>query len=173
MLNYTSYTSPSQTYWFSSWCVKELKMTPCLFDAFGLENKAKSTSVWANVIATVTVTNTEHTFLHLYLGEYYTVLYKIYEKKSESKGFGPDGISTKNWGLNPRLLTSKPPVLQNYTFYGRDSFFPPPKPIYPVLPNNIHGINSQPSHIPYFPSSSMMRNIYVRNFGQIECHWSE
>lgn len=83
-------------------------MTPCLFDAFGLENKAKSTSVWANVIATVTVTDTEHTFLHLYLGEYYTILYKIYENKSESKGFGTDGMSTKNWGLNPRLLTSKP-----------------------------------------------------------------
>lgn len=94
----------------------------------------------ANVIAMVTVKNTEHTFLHLYLGEYYTILYKIYENKSEAKGFGPDGISTKNWGLNPRLLTSKPPFFRTILSMA-DSFFPPLKPNYPVSPSNITAVS--------------------------------
>lgn len=122
--------------------MKEVKITPCLAYAFGLENKAKST--WANVTATVTVTNTEHTFFHLSLGgEYYTILYKIYENKSKTKWFGHDSIPTKNWRLNPRLLTSKPPVLQNYTFYDRDSFSPPLIPIY--LSNKITSVS--PHHL--------------------------
>lgn len=124
--------------------MKEVKITPCLAYAFGLENKAKFTSIWANVIATMTVTNAEHTFLHLSLGgEYYTTLYKIYENKSETKGFGHDRISTKNSSLHPNLLASKPSVLQNYTFYARDSFSPPLIPIYPVSSNNITTVSPQ------------------------------
>lgn len=81
--------------------MKEVKITPRLVHAFGLENKAKSTRVLANVIATVTVMDKEHTFLHLSLGgEYYTILYKIYEDKSETKGFGYDRISTLAFNTN-------------------------------------------------------------------------
>ena len=115
--------------------MKEVKITPCLVHAFGLENKTKSTSVWARVIATVTVTDTEHTSLRFSLeGEYYTISYKIHEDKSGTQGFGCDSISAKNWHLKPSLLTPESPVLQNYTFYGRDFFSPPLIPVFPVSP---------------------------------------
>lgn len=52
-------------------------------------------------------------------------------------------VYLQNWRLNPRLLTSKPPVLQNYTFYDRDSFSPSLIPIYPVFSNKITSVSPQ------------------------------
>lgn len=110
---------------------KEVKITPCLAYAFGLENKAKST--WANVTATVTVTNAEHTFLHLSLGgEYYTILYKIYENKSETKGVGHDSIPTK-LAFKPKTADFKAPCSSELYFLWQRLLFPFPNTYLPCF----------------------------------------